>query len=173
MKKYSVLLFFPFLFGCVQDSGDTNAITGYAPVYQPAATAHKISVQPVTATVNAGKIYAYKNYLFQVEQGKGIHVIDNTVPPQAGKIAFINIPGCSEMAIKADFLYTNNVNDLVVLSLNNMTAPTVVSRQANAFPQIEQTYPPFQGVYFECPDPAKGIVIGWEEKILEHPKCRR
>lgn len=173
MKKYSALFIFPLLFGCIQDGRNTDALTGYVPVYQPTATAHDIAVQSAKATVNAGKIYAYKNYLFQVEQGKGIHIIDNTTPQQANKIAFISVPGCSEMAIKANFLYTNNVNDLVVLSLDNITAPTLVSRQENAFPQIDQTYPPFQGVYFECTDPSKGVVIGWEQKILENPKCRR
>jgi hypothetical protein len=49
----------------------------------------------------------------------------------------------------------------------------LVNRIENAFPQINQEYPPFTGVYFECVDPSKGVVIGWEEKQIDQPKCRR
>lgn len=168
-----LLLLLPVLFACVQDRNRGNQTLGYVPVYLPAATSHQITSSAPIATKNAGKIYAYLNYLFQVEQGRGIHVIDNTSPQQASKVSFINIPGCSEIAIKANHLYTNNVNDLVVISLANVSSPTLVSRQANAFPQLENNYPPNTGVFFECVDPAKGIVIGWEQKTLTDPKCRR
>ena len=89
------------------------------------------------------------------------------------KISFIKIPGATELAIKANYLYTNNVNDLVVIDLSNIASPQVVSRVADAFPQINQNYPSLSGVRFECPDPSKGIVIGWEQKLIDNPKCRR
>jgi hypothetical protein len=171
--NYLLLLLLPPFFACVQDRNRSGQTMGYVPVYLPAATSHQISSGAPVATKNAGKIYAYQNYLFQVEQGQGIHIIDNSVPQQATKVAFINVPGCSEIAIKSNHLYTNNVNDLVVLSLANITAPALVSRQQGAFPQLENNYPPQTGVFFECVDPAKGIVIGWEQKMLSDPKCRR
>jgi len=86
----------------------------------------------------------------------------------------LKIPAASELAIKSNYLYTNNMDDLVVFDLSNITSPHLVNRINGAFPQISQKYPPFNGVYFECPDPSKGIVVGWEEKLLnETPKCRR
>jgi len=79
----------------------------------------------------------------------------------------------TEIAIKSGHLYTNNVNDLVVFSLSNPAEPLLENRVKDAFPVIEQEYPPFNNTYFECPDPAKGIVVGWEQKELTNPQCRR
>lgn len=125
-------------------------------------------------TIHPGKIYAYGNYLFQVEENEGIHIIDNSDPQQAHKISFLKVPAASELAIKSNFLYTNNLDDLVVFDLSNINAPHLVKRVENAFPKINQEYPPFSNVYFECVDPSKGVVVGWEEKMVnELPKCRR
>ena len=87
-----------------------------------------INVEAPKPTASAGKIYAYNQYLFQVEQGKGIHIMDNSDPQQAEKISFLSIPLCSDLAIRSNFLYTNNLDDLL---------------------------------------------IGWEKKIIDNPKCRR
>ncbi|MGZ5287276.1 MAG: hypothetical protein ACXWB9_08840 [Flavisolibacter sp.] len=152
---------------------DQGSRMAYVPVYASAQDANAISVEPVKPTVKAGKIYAYNQYLFQVEQFEGIHIIDNSNPQQAHKLAFIKIPLCSELAIKSGFLYTNNLNDLVVFNLSNISAPQLVNRVVNAFPAISQEYPPFDNVYFECVDPSKGFVVGWDQKPVENPKCRR
>ncbi len=154
----------------INEQGSTMA---YVPIYATLQNASTISVEPVKPTVKAGKIYAYNQYLFQVEQFEGIHIIDNSNPQQAQKIAFIKIPMCSELAIKSGFLYTNNLNDLVVFNLNNIASPQLVNRVENAFPAITQEYPPFSNVYFECVDPSKGVVVGWKQQPVENPKCRR
>jgi hypothetical protein len=60
-----------------------------------------------------------------------------------------------------------------VLNLSNIASPQVVNRVADAFPPVDQSYPPITRGYFECPDASKGIVIGWEEKLVQNPKCRR
>ena len=152
---------------------ELNNMTGYKPIYASLQEVNAIGVEAVRPTVHAGKIYAYGNYLFQVEENEGIHIISNSNPQQAQKIAFLKIPTCSELAIKSNFLYSNNLNDLVVFDISNINAPQLVDRLENAFPAIEQTHPPLQGVYFECPDPAKGIVIGWTQTTISNPKCRR
>lgn len=146
---------------------------GYAPIYASAQTAKIISVEPVRPTGNPGKIYAWNQYLFQVEQGEGIHIINNTDPQNAEKIAFLKIPLCSELAIKSNHLYSNNYKDLVVFNLANINSPQLVNRIENAFPDLDQAYPPVVNTYFECADPSKGIVVGWEQKMLTNPKCRR
>ncbi len=162
------------LAACVQDRNQSSGQTqGYAPVYLSQASSKTVALQSGQPTVNAGKIYAYGTYLFQVEVGKGIHVINNQQPQAAVKAGFISVPGCSEIAIKSNYLYTNNINDLVVISLANPAAPTVVDRREGAFPQIDQLYPPVNGVAFECVDKNKGVVVGWEFKTLVNPKCRR
>jgi hypothetical protein len=148
-------------------------VRGYAPIYASVQSVNAISNDGVKPTEHPGKIYAYGNYLFQVEQNEGIHVIDNSDPRDPHKISFINIPACTEIAIKSNFLYTNNLNDLVVFDLSNINSPQQVNRIKDAFPQLRESYPPFSNVYFECVDPSKGVVVGWEEKTLQSPKCHR
>ena len=158
---------------CTPSNEEVGKVQGYAPIYLPAQKAHQISAGTAQPTVHAGKIYAYNNYLFQVEEGEGIHIIDNTIPQQAAKVAFLTVPQCTEIAIRSNYLYTNNISDLVVFNLANITAPVLVKRLENAFPVINQEYPPAASGYFECPDPSKGLVVGWQLKMLENPTCRR
>jgi hypothetical protein len=62
----------------------------------------------------------------------------------------------------------------VVINLSNIMAPVVVKRVPNAFPLIDQDYPPLSGgVYFECVDKSKGVVVRWELKQNMPALCRR
>jgi LVIVD repeat len=172
MKRFAPLLLL-FMAGCIPDNTTPGLIRGYAPVYASANTIETIDIQTAKATASAGKIYAYGNYAFQVDQYQGIHIIADAQSAQAHKIAFLKVPLSTEIAIKNDYLYTNNLNDLVVFNINNPAQPQLVHRLKDAFPAISQDYPPFSNVYFECPDPSKGIVIRWEEKEIKNPECRR
>jgi hypothetical protein len=173
--RFFYLLLVLFLFSCDRrvDVDNNREIMAYVPVYATQQNISKIEVQPVRPTQHAGKIYAYGRTLFQVEQNEGIHVIDNTDPQHAHKVAFLQVPLCSELSVKSGYLYTNNQDDLVVFDVTNMAAPKLVSRLANAFPKVNQAYPPFSGVYFECPDPSRGVVIDWVRTTVKEPKCRR
>jgi hypothetical protein len=151
----------------------TNPEMTYAPVYASPQVYDSIDVLAPTTTVTAGKIYAYSSYAFQVDQYKGIHIVTDAHLAQAKKVAFLKIPWCTEVAVKGSYLYANNLNDLLVFDIANPQSPQLVKRLANAFPSINQTYPPENGVYFECADPSKGIVVRWERKKVENPKCRR
>lgn len=173
MKRLLPLLF--FFCSCDWTATDMapGAMTAYVPVYASRETVNAIATEGVRATTKPGKIYAYGAYLFQVEQYEGIHIIDNTNPKGAKKIAFLKVPLATEIAIKSGHLYTNNLNDLVVFNLSNAAQPQLVNRVKDAFPAIDQMYPPFTNTYFECPDPAKGIVVAWEQRQLTNAKCRR
>lgn len=171
--KYLYLIIVLGIISCEPGPRADYSVIGYAPVYTSRQEANAISNETVRSTTHPGKIYAYGNYLFQVEQNEGIHIIDNSNQQQAKKISFLKIPSCSEIAIRNNYLYSNNVDDLVVFDLSNVNSPQLVHRLENAFPQFSQSYPPFSGVYFECPDPSKGTVIAWEQKSLSSAKCRR
>jgi hypothetical protein len=171
--RYWYLLLLILLFSCDPRRRDDFGVRGYAPIYTTKQNAEEITVAPAKSTVHPGKIYAYGNYLFQVEQNEGIHIIDNSNPQQAHKISFLRVAAASELAIRSGYLYTNHLNDLVVIDLSDMNSPRVVNRVEDAFPQISQEYPPVNNCYFECVDPSKGVVIGWEEKQLDNAKCRR
>jgi hypothetical protein len=170
--KYVFLFLVVALASCDPKPDNFGGYMGWAPIYATQNASTDLSITAAVPTQNPGKIYAYGNYLFQVDQNKGIHIIDNANPQQAHKISFLNVPGCSELAIKSNQLYTNNLGDLVVFDLSNIASPQLVSRLAHAFPLLNQTYPPGTG-YFECVDPSKGVVVGWEEKLLTEPQCRR
>lgn len=164
------------LFSCTPDEpvnmspAQTEA---YAPVYASTQDITKISYEPGRKTEQAGKIYAARNYIFQNDLNKGIHIINNSSPANPEKIGFINLPYSNEIAVKGNFLYSNNLNDLVVFDITDVSKPQLVKRIQNVFPSVNQKYPPQSNVFFECPDAKKGIVISWEKKLLNDPKCRR
>ncbi len=82
-----------------------------------------MSPSPVSRTTErSGKIYAFGNYIFQNDLNKGIHLIDNTDPLHLQKIAFLNIPYNTEFAVKGNYIYANNGNDLVVVDVRDVNA---------------------------------------------------
>jgi len=169
-------LFLLILTGCViePDTERTpDSIMGLAPVYATTTSYQSIELQAPKPTTHAGKIYAYGSYVFQAEQNEGVHIIAEGQSKTAHKIAFLKVPFCSEIAVKANYLYVNNLNDLLVFDISNVAAPQLVRRLPNAFPHVNQQYPAESNTYFECPDPDKGIVVRWEQKSLSKPQCRR
>lgn len=168
-----VLLIF-VLSGCTPENAESPSATlSYVPVYTSIDSANHVSVEAPKATVNAGKIYAFNFYLFQNDIGTGIHIIDNSNRESPKKIAFIQLPFSTEVAVKGNFLYSNSFSDLVVFDISNPAEAVLVKRISNVFPPANQKYPPFNNVTFECPDPSKGIVVRWELKEVKNAKCRR
>ena len=174
IRLLSFIAIFAIINSC---SPPTNDLTGqsqaYVPIYEDLTGVTDIAVQPKKLTEQAGKIYAYGNYIFQNDLNTGIHIIDNTDKQNPVKIAFLKIPLSTEVAVKGSFLYTNNNTDLVVFDISTPANPRLVKRLSNVFPEVNQNYPPFTNVYFECPEKGKGIVVRWELKTIANPKCRR
>ena len=156
-----------------QQTINTGTKLAYAPVYAKLADLLVIATVPPQATTKAGKIYAYGNYIFQNDLNIGFHIIDNSAPGNPKKIAFLKIPFSTEIAIKGNYLYTNSVSDLLVFNLASPQQPQLVTRVSNAFPIINQNYPPQSNIYFECPNAEKGIVVDWELKQVTNPACKR
>lgn len=150
-------------------------IEGYAPIYMEESDQYNISIAEAQAYENPGKIYKYGNYTFQMDKGKGIHVINSTNPAIPQKIKFIKVPGCTDISIKGTMLYANNFRDLVTLNIADIynNKVSVSHRNKNVFPASLDGTPPEENIYFECVDNSKGIVVGWEKKTLQHPKCYR
>ena len=146
-----------------QPSNYNHKVLGYKPIYSNDASLKKVVSDTVRAVKNAGKIYAYQNYLLQCEVGEGIHVIDNSNPATAKRIAFIKILGCNEISIKSNYLYTNSFKDLVTINISNINQPVETQRIANAFNVTGYLPEPPEKGYYECVDLTKGIVIGWSK----------
>jgi len=123
--------------------------------------------QPVKSTAGyaiqtAGKIYIRGNYLFVNEKYKGIHVFDNSNPASPVNLAFLNIPGNVDLAVKGNYLFADNYVDLIVLDISNLNTPVEVARIKDIFPY---TIP---DITENCPisniDQTQGVIVGWEVK---------
>jgi len=179
-KNLIYLLSISILFSaCTPYETSPSSVEGYSPVYsQDVSTLKIIKAEPARTTVNGGKIYTVGNLLFQVEQDSGIHVINYANPSNPQKLGFIRSFMCKELAVKNGFIYTNNLNDLVVIDINNISNITEVGRTADVFPDLALQYPPktanqFETIYFECPDPKKGVIVAWKKQTINKPKCWR
>lgn len=147
-------------------------VDGWKPIYSTNAEAVAIKGTDPRLIENGGKIYTKGNILYQVETGKGIHIIDISQPANPQKLKFITVRGVQEMAIKDNYLYANNLNDLVVVDISDLSAVKEVNRMVKIFHLVDQELPPSSG-YFECVDASKGTVVGWEQTSLDHPKCMK
>ncbi len=119
-KKFSIFLLVGILIaGCMKDTVKEH-YTFYRPVYitKESLRAGIKSIQP-TAIVQLGKIVVKDAILYLNEIDKGIHVIDITDPANPLNIAFIDIPGCVDLAINGNFLYADCYTDLVTLDISN------------------------------------------------------
>lgn len=138
MMTMAALASFTFLQqGCIKDSCTTkHTYTFFEPVYKTNAEVRaNIRSNPAKPIINPGKIYIKGNFIFLNELNKGIHVIDNTDPSLPKNIAFIDIPGNVDIAVKGNFLYADLYTDLVTIDITDPAAITVKSIIDNVFPE--------------------------------------
>ncbi|MEO8108843.1 MAG: hypothetical protein ABI594_02370 [Ginsengibacter sp.] len=152
-----ILLFFSFLFsGCLKDNcSHANRYTWLEPLYRTSAEvrANIKSNQPQKIE-NPGKIFIRGNYIFLNEINKGIHVIDNSRPSAPVNIAFINIPGNVDIAVKGNTLYADLYTDLVTLDISDPANVVKKNILDGVFPAV------FFGGMFLRGDSGK-IVYDW------------
>lgn len=122
--------------GCLQDKCvSTTTYTLFEPVYKlPEEMRQPIVTEAPRALENPGKIYYYQDFMFINELRKGIHIVDNRNPASPTPIAFINIPGNVDMAVRNNILYADNYVDLVSLDITTPSNPVYLSRTESVFP---------------------------------------
>jgi len=147
-----------------------DTVEGYKPVYLN-DNETEIMWQNSRQLNKPGKIYVFQNYLLVNEKLKGIQVFDNTNPLQPMPLGFLQVAGCTDMAIQGDVLYVNHINDLVALKINAFESFQEISRIRQK--DWSSQFPEETGIYFECADPSRGLVVGWELTTLNQPKCYR
>lgn len=180
-RFFSVVFVVCMLFlysSCIFGTNDPYEQTkklGWRPVYVTKTAIQDIAFLEPQLIVNLGKIYAKDSLIFLNEFNKGVHVINNKNPHNPQKIGFIQIMGNKDIAIKNNYLYADNLNDLITIDITNLTAPTVISRVANLYKAYEVNYPSGrnQRGYFECVDTTKGYVLEWVQDSLTNPTCYR
>ena len=82
-----------------------------------------------------GKIYVRGNYIFLNEIDRGIHIIDNSNKSAPKNIAFIDIPGNLDMAVKGNILYADFYTDLVAIDITNPQHIVVKKFTESVFPE--------------------------------------
>ncbi len=174
MKQFLLPLFFLILLtACEIDTGTVQfpdgEVEGYYPVYEDQETS-RIEVLPARGLSSPGKIYVHNQYLFVVDQGEGVHVINNNNPDEPQPVSYIAVPGAGDIAVKGTALYVSQIDDLVVINITNPENPEVVRKLEDVFYYDVNAYPPQNGVYYICPDPDKKV-IKWVKGTIEDPKC--
>lgn len=148
---------------------DVEVVEGVRPIYATESEADVKSL-PSRNIEKPGKIYVINDYLLVVDELKGLHIFDNRDSENPINIGFVQIAGSTDLAIRDNILYANQASDLLAIDVSNPQNIQLVSRVKDVFPFASQ-YPQESGIYFECPDPAKGLVVGWEPATLNNPEC--
>lgn len=170
MKKIFLVFLIYLLFF---NGSSVFKVDGYRPVYVPKEEAKIIKALPPRDMTAQGKIYVKDNYIFVGDVNLGIHVIDNTDPHHPQKVAFIQVYGNHDIAVKGNILYADNLEDLVALDISNIQNIQLTKRVEKVYKLPNQHYPenlPFH-TYFECADPSKGYIVGWVPAEIENPEC--
>lgn len=119
-------------------------------------------VLPARGIETPGKIWVYNNYILLVEHYEGIHVIDNSSPNSPRRTSFINIIGCTELAVRDGIIYANNAVDLIGIKCNaDFTGFEVVTRNRDVLPTISSPNP-WMDWYYLDQLPEDMIIIRWE-----------
>jgi hypothetical protein len=115
---------------------------------------------------NPGKIYFKDNYIFIVEELKGIHVFDNINPASPVKKTFIRLPGVNDISISGSTMYADSYVDLVVLDVEDVNNIHEVGRMADILPytvpETANTKLPMAYI-----DKDRGVVIDWEQRTIK------
>lgn len=106
---------------------------------------------PVQEIADPGKIYVAEDYLLIGEEGKGIHIIDNSVKSSPQALGFLNIPNNKEFFVDGQTLYAESNYDMVALDISDIHNVQLTSR-ANGFittTHFNEAGLPLVGFHFE------------------------
>ncbi len=166
IKKTLLLVLLSASFtACVDKSVEKITYTANVPVYMSFDEFRSsFTVSDPIEISSPGKIYFKDNYLFVNEVSKGIHVIDNTDPANPEKIAFYEILGNVDIAIRGNILFADSYIDLLALDITDIENPVEAGRLENIFPEVfpegDVWYP------YAMVDRSKGVIIDWELKTI-------
>ena len=145
---------------CVKDScKQSRKYTWYEPVYKTKDEVRaNIKSNPAKPVQNPGKLYIRGNYIFLNDVDKGIHIIDNSNPASPHNVAFIDIPGNLDIAVKGNTLYADLYTDLITLDITNPLQAQVKKINEGIFPY--RAY----GGGFVGGQGNDNVIVDWVEK---------
>ncbi len=126
----------------------------------------EINVEGPRHLSEPGKIYIYENYLFIVERGAGIHILNNANPASPQNLAFLNVAGSVDLAVRNNTLYVDSYYDLLSFDISEPSSPVLSCRIENAFDFDNWTL--VTGYDEDLPfteiDSDKGVITGWTQQ---------
>lgn len=162
----ALLLLLSGLFFSCEKNPEEYTYDAWAPVYMNFEEFRQpLKAMPARGIQQSGKIYFKDNFIFINEVNKGIHIIDNTYPGSPEAVAFYDIPGNVDMAIRGNTLFADSYIDLVAIDISNLHSPQEISRMENAFPEV-LPLPEDQSIPYAWDqiDRSKGVVVGWKKE---------
>ena len=140
-----------------------NYPAAYEPILMTRSEMEKsVQVRDVQEIEKPGKIWVYNQYIFVIEQFKGIHIINNADPTNPVNIGFIQVDGCTDVAVKDGLIYANNAVDLIGIKPNLYSKTIeVVSRNRDVLPELlspDGSYP----YRFQKNRPENTIIVRYE-----------
>ena len=152
-----VVSFLLFLFsGCVKDAvKGTRTYTIMTPILKARSEVMAdINGNPTQSVEAAGKIYIKDNFIYLNEVDKGIHIIDNSNPSSPKQVAFLDIPGNLDVAVRGNTLYADMYGDLLALDISDPKKATVTKELKNFF---------WNRIYYSTPL-ADSVIVGWTKR---------
>jgi hypothetical protein len=146
------------LSSCLEETcNERRTVVGFEPITTTAEewrTNSTFFCGVVLPVCNTTSFYVYQEYLFMVEENKGLHIFDNSDTNNPRPITFMDAPGGQGIAVRNGILYMNQYTDLVAFSLDNPENPTLVGRTEDVF----EPYSVFAQVL-----PNNEFVVDWVE----------
>ncbi|MBS1623605.1 MAG: hypothetical protein JST83_06270 [Bacteroidetes bacterium] len=166
MKKLiiPIILLAGLLASCKKDQCEqTQTYWKYTPRYrQISDIVQDVKTMAPTPLKNTGKIFLTGHYILINEYMQGIHVIDNANPSAPLNVAFINIPGNIDMAVKDNILYADCYTALIALNISDPSSPSVANTVYDALPPL----------YTSFADGSSGVLTGYDSaRVTEKVPC--
>jgi hypothetical protein len=127
---------------CEKESTEGEFYNVAVPVVKPIEEFRAmVKISEPRAIIEAGKIYAYGDYVFINDNQKGVHIIDNSDHRNPVKIKFLEIPQNTDIAVKDDMLFANSAMDLVIFDISDIHNLKEEERMKNVFPNHNNRIP--------------------------------
>lgn len=169
LKYVLIALTLGFVSACSFTDETEEALFAVPEIKSLAEIRSGITIESAQPTNSDGKIYVTPNYLFYIAQESGIHIFNNTNPANPQNIAFINLPGVHDIAVKGNYLYADNYIDLVVFDISSISTITLVQTVENAF-EFYPTYPDEAEFYDFTQYPGENeLIVGYRIETRFRP----
>lgn len=173
-----LLSFFLIITACTDNTdGDSDLVdvAYFTPVYESAtAIAARVTVDAPLPYQQSGKVITYGDYIFINKPNEGIHIIDNANPESPVNLSFISLKGNLDMAIVDGYLYADMYSALVVLDIQDIENPFVITDYTveDVFYYDQYVFLPsfelaagYDNVRYDYVDSSQGIVTDWTIEI--------